>query len=65
MFIAQLSDVEASDRSRGPWLLDDQSYDLRIHDLGARAENDAVGLRIAAVTGIAGGVEEIVAVGIV
>ena len=57
--VAKLSDVEAADGRGKPWVLCDERLCLGGKDLRARADDDPVRLRIRAVPGIAGRIENV------
>ena len=57
--VAQLRNVEASDRRGRSGRLRDQRLDLRRQDLRAGSDDDAVRLGIAAVAGVAGRIDQI------
>ena len=64
--IAELGNVEAGNRCRHTgWSLRNFGLHQRGYDLRAGADDDAIGLRIAAVAGVARGIEEVGAVAVV
>jgi hypothetical protein len=64
-FVAEFGDGEAGERGGSGWGLEAFRRGGGVDELRAGAEDDAVGLRIAAVACVAGGVEEVCTVAVV